>query len=44
MLVINEELSSLEAQHTVLLGDPFLRAYYTVYDLETAQMGFVPLR
>ena len=24
-----------------LLGDPFLRAYYSIYDLETSKVGLV---
>jgi len=44
MLVMLEELDSLEGQHTILLGDPFLRAYYTIYDMEANKIGLVPLR
>lgn len=45
MLLMLEELASLEGQHAILLGDPFLRSYYTMYDMESPnKIGFVPLR
>ena len=43
-MAIQEELESLEEHHTLLLGDPFLRTYYSIYDLEKKSIGLVPLR
>jgi len=42
--MIDEELPTLEGEYTVLLGMPFLRAYYTIYDMDDNRFGLVPLR
>ena len=34
LLTVVEELPTLEGEYTILLGDPFLRAYYTIYDMD----------
>ena len=44
LFTIVEELPTLEGEYTILLGDPFLRAYYTIYDMEKNRVGFVPMK
>jgi len=41
---IVEELATLEGEYTILLGAPFLRAYYTIYDMTRERIGFIPMK
>jgi len=43
LLTVNEELSTLEGEYTILLGAPFLRAYYSIYDMDENKIGLVPM-
>ena len=44
MLLVAEELSTLENDHVILLGMPFLRGYYAIHDMDNKSLGLVPLR
>ena len=39
-ILIREEIGS-SISETWLLGDPFMRAYYSIYDLEENRIGLV---
>lgn len=34
LLMINEEIGMIESEHYMLLGDNFLRGYYSIFDIE----------
>lgn len=43
MMLVYEELASLEGNYSILMGDPFLRNYYSIYDMSNMRVGLIPL-
>jgi len=37
-------MEAVDDKNWVWLGQPFLRAYYTIYDNSKNRIGFVPVR